>query len=164
VSESRFIRWAAVVGDFGSPFFDEERQRDVWKEASAVGLQAMVWLTSVISAAALWIGGERALPYALAMVFTMTTGALVTVRYAGHRGVQPVSRRWLSARRLVLSWAGLLVFAGGLLRATWGHPSFRNGMAIGMVAGFVLAVVNGVRALREADRAALAEAEAPDVP
>src|SRR5690242_18627048 len=38
VNESRFVRWAGVVGDLGSPFLAEERQRDVWNEASAVGL------------------------------------------------------------------------------------------------------------------------------
>src|SRR3954447_16974710 len=33
MSESRFMRWAAVVADFGSPVYREERQRDVWNEA-----------------------------------------------------------------------------------------------------------------------------------
>ena len=45
MNESRFLRWARVVADFGSPFYREERQRDVWNEASALGFQAGVWLT-----------------------------------------------------------------------------------------------------------------------
>lgn len=34
---SWFVRAAAVVGDLDSPFSAEERDRDVWNEASAVG-------------------------------------------------------------------------------------------------------------------------------
>jgi hypothetical protein len=164
VNESRFVRWAGVVGDLGSPFLAEERQRDVWNEASAVGLQASIWLTMSVSAGSLWIGGASALPYSLAMVATMAAASVITLRYAEHLGVRTVSRKWLSKRRLVLSWVTSLVFAGGMVRAVWGYPSFRNGMVVGLCVGLALSAVLALRALRAADRAERAEAVADDVP
>ena len=44
------IRVAQFIGDFGNPFYDEERQRDVWNEACAFGLQLLLWST---------LGGSR---------------------------------------------------------------------------------------------------------
>jgi hypothetical protein len=41
--DSVFVRLAAGVGDLGNPFYREERQRDVWNEASAVGMQLTLW-------------------------------------------------------------------------------------------------------------------------
>ncbi len=32
---SLFVRAAAAVGDLGNPFYDEERQREVWNEAAS---------------------------------------------------------------------------------------------------------------------------------
>ena len=42
-----FVRVAQFIGDFGNPFYDEERQRDVWNEACAFGLQLLLWSWSV---------------------------------------------------------------------------------------------------------------------
>ena len=39
-SPSWFIRTAAVIGDLSNPFYGEERQRDVWNEASAVACRS----------------------------------------------------------------------------------------------------------------------------
>ncbi|MBK5221936.1 MAG: hypothetical protein JJE52_03485 [Acidimicrobiia bacterium] len=41
--DTLFMRTAARIGDLGSPLYDEERRRDVWNEASAVGFQIMLW-------------------------------------------------------------------------------------------------------------------------
>jgi hypothetical protein len=123
MSESRFVRWAGVVGDFGSPFFREERQRDVWNEASAVGLQVVVWLGLVAGTAALWIGGRAAFPYGVLLVSVVGVGGHVTVRYAEHRGVKVLSRDWLSRGRLALVSVIFLAYFGGLLRAGWDTSS-----------------------------------------
>lgn len=55
------------MADLGSPFYREERQRDVWNEASAVGHQLVLWLGMVTAAAMVWIGGATALPYAVTL-------------------------------------------------------------------------------------------------
>ena len=39
------MRAAAVIGDLSNPFHREERQRDAWNEASAVGLQVLLALS-----------------------------------------------------------------------------------------------------------------------
>ena len=69
-----FMRAAGVVGDLDHPFYEEERQRDVWNEACAVGLQVALWLGLALAAAMVWLGGSTALPYALA-VFAVLFGA-----------------------------------------------------------------------------------------
>lgn len=60
-----FMRVASAIGDLGSPFYDEERQRDVWNEASAVGFQAMLWSSLVAANVMIWVGGAAASPYTL---------------------------------------------------------------------------------------------------
>ncbi len=45
------VRMAHVVGDFGKPFYAEERQRDVWNEASAFGFQLVLWCALVVCTA-----------------------------------------------------------------------------------------------------------------
>ena len=62
-----FVKAAATIGDLGNPFYREERQRDVWNEASAVGLQLVLWLGLGTVAAMVWLGGPPALPYAFAV-------------------------------------------------------------------------------------------------
>ena len=42
-----FVTAAGIVGDLGSPFYREERRRDVWNEASAVVMGLPVPLTKV---------------------------------------------------------------------------------------------------------------------
>ena len=119
MSDSRFRRWAAMVGDFGSPFFAEERQRDVWNEASAVGLQVVLWAGLIVSAGAFWIGGPAGLPYGLALMAVVSAGALVTVLYAEHRVIRTLSWQWVSGRRLAVVTLVFLVYLGGLVRAVW---------------------------------------------
>ena len=41
-SDDTFTRATSTVADFDSPFYAEERQRDVWNEASAIGLLILV--------------------------------------------------------------------------------------------------------------------------
>jgi len=163
--QTRFMRWAAVVADLGSPFYLEERQRDVWNEASAVGFQSMVWLSFAGATASLWIGGRTALPYAVVMAAIATVASWVTIGYArllGVAAVQPGTRQWLSMRRLALFTVIYLLFLGGLARATWtmGPASIRSGFLAGLPVGFVVAVVLGIRALRAADRP---QPDEPDV-
>ena len=59
-----FVRLAHVVGNFGNPFYAEERQRDVWNEASAFGFQLVLWCALVVSTGAVWVVGATAVPYA----------------------------------------------------------------------------------------------------
>ena len=81
-SDGWFVRAAGMVGDLGNPFYREERQRDVWNEASAVGLQLVLWLGLAAVAAMVWLGGAPALPYALAVLVVLGAASWVSVLYA----------------------------------------------------------------------------------
>ena len=82
-----FTRAARAIGDLDSPFYDEERQRDVWNEASAVGLQAMIWGTLGLTCAMAWLGGGTAAPWAVALLAVVGVASLLTVGYARRQQV-----------------------------------------------------------------------------
>lgn len=47
---STMMKAMRFVGDLDDDFYKDERQRDVWNEASAVGLQSVFWAIFVSSA------------------------------------------------------------------------------------------------------------------
>jgi len=81
-----FVRVAGVVGDFGNPFYGEERQRDVWNEASALGLQVIVWGGLLASTVLVWVVGSAAVPYALGFLALVAFAAVVASVYARRLG------------------------------------------------------------------------------
>lgn len=114
---SRLVRAAAVVGDLDSPFYVEERDRDVWNEASAVGFQVLLWGAPLVAAAALWISGADALPaVGLLIVLWAAAGALV-LAYARRFGVDPNARTSPVAGRQALFIAVIGLLGTGLLNA-----------------------------------------------
>jgi hypothetical protein len=156
----RFERLAATIGDLDSPFYDEERDRDVWNEASAVGFQAMLWSLPIVAAAALWLGGASALPYVSALLVPWLLGATITLAYAHRRSVDPGAVEVLTAGRVRMAWFGVVLVAlsGGYLWAsaqlTSGSSldSFVRGAtqggALGALAMLVVAAVLVVRGAR----------------
>ncbi|QGG96010.1 DUF2029 domain-containing protein [Actinomarinicola tropica] len=158
--DSTFMRTAARIGDLGSPFYDEERQRDVWNEASAVGFQLQLWLGLVAATVAVWWAGGAAVPYALALVGITTLASIVTVTYASRLGVEVDDQPHLSMARVVPYMALLVVFVLGLVRAgapyerDGGWGSMRYGFAQGAVIGLAgVAIWLAVRLVRERRRA-----------
>ena len=145
---------AGVVGDLGSPFYREERQRDVWNEACAVGLQVALWLGLALAAAMVWLGGSTALPYALA-VFAVLFGATswVTILYAQQLGVRVEDPGGLLQLRLVPYLLLLALFLAGVVRAA---PSdgfvggLAQGAAVGGAAATLWLLASGLRARRRA--------------
>jgi hypothetical protein len=149
--EDWFLRAAARVGDLTSPFYREERQRDVWNEASAVGLQLTLWLGLAAATAMVWIGGEESLPYAVTVVGLVGAVSWVVVGYAHRLGVQvEVPARSVAARLLPC----LLLFAAfgaGVVRAAPREGfsgSFARGAAVGATAAVVALLVLAQRAHR----------------
>ncbi len=149
-----FLRAAGVVGDLDHPFYEEERQRDVWNEACAVGLQVALWLGLALAAAMVWLGGATALPYALA-VFALLAGVTswVTVSYAQRLGVRVEDPAGLLRLRLVPYLVLLALFLTGVVRAA---PSdgfvggLAQGAAVGGAAGTLWLLASGLRARRRA--------------
>jgi len=151
-SRDWFVRAAEIIGDLGSPFYREERQRDVWNEASAVGFQLMLWLSLVAATVAVWVVGAPALPYAQAGLGIVGVAALVTIAYAQRLGV--------TMRGADVSWSRLLPYVAvvgllvaGMLRAQPERDGFSGGFATGagVGSGIALAVIV-VLALRDRRR------------
>ncbi len=102
-TDGRFLRVAAFIGDLGHPFYAEERQRDVWNEASAVGFQFVSWLGMAAATAMVWIGGASAAPYAITMSALLSLATLVTLEYSKRLGVEAFGAQvGVSTRSLLL--------------------------------------------------------------
>jgi hypothetical protein len=148
-----FVTAAGVVGDLGHPFYDEERQRDVWNEASAVGFQLALWLSLAAATAMVWLGGTPALPYATTVLALASVASGVTVLYAHRLGVRIDDPRGMLRLRM-LPYVGLLVaFFVGVVRVA-PEDGFYGGLSTGMVLGSACALAwllgSGLRARRRA--------------
>lgn len=110
-------RFAAAVADLGDPFYDEERQRDVWNEASAFGFQLMLWGNLSLAAALLWIQGGDALGAAYALIVIAGLASVLAITYARQLGVEVgwsnVSR---SRARLIVLGTVVVALVGGFAR------------------------------------------------
>jgi hypothetical protein len=138
-SHGWFMRAAAVIGDLSNLFYQEERQRDVWNEASAVALQVLLWLSWLAATAAVWIIGAPALPYAWALLAMIGIAGWVAILYARSLDVDATDSQWIRWPRLIpyLALWGLLVT--GLVQATpEDAPSFVKGLSQGAPWGLVL--------------------------
>ena len=151
-----FVAAAGAVGDLDHPFYAEERQRDVWNEASAVGLQLALLLGLAAATAMLWLGGGEALPYAATLLAVLSATAGVTLAYARRLGVRvEPDVEGLLRLRLVPYGVLLVLFLVAAVRSA-PADGFGAGFARGAVLGSVLAVVglavSALRARRSARR------------
>ncbi len=146
-----FVRAAGVVGDLGNPFYREERERDVWNEASAVGLQLILWLGLAAAAGMVWLGGASALPYAIVVFSILGAGSGVGALYARRLGVRVSAKGRVLRLRLVPYVALVVLFLVGVLRhapSSGFGAGFGRGLAVGGAAGVVALVWSEIRARR----------------
>jgi hypothetical protein len=147
---------AGIVGDLGSPFYREERQRDVWNEASAVGLQAVLLLGLVAATGMVWLGGAPALLYAAVVLTVVGLAIWLTILYAAALGVTIDDRAGLLRLRLVPYAVLLVLFLVGAARVA---PSdgflggFVQGAWVGAAAAALFLLWSGLRARRRQRRA-----------
>ena len=145
-----FVRAAGAIGDLSSPFYREERQRDVWNEASAVGLQTTLLLALVAATGMVWLGGATGLPYAFTLFGVVGVASWMTLLYAGALGVT-VDDASLLRLRLVPYLLLVVLFLVGAARVA---PSggFVGGLVWGGVAGsagaLLFTVWSGLRSRR----------------
>lgn len=135
-----FLNAAGTIGDLGHPFYAEERQRDVWNEASAVGLQVVLLLGLAGAAAMVWLGGAASLPYAVGVLGILSAGSSVTVIYARKLGVNAHDAAGVLRLRLVPYALLLVLLIIGVARAAPAEGFF-SGLALGMVVGSVAALL-----------------------
>ena len=137
-----FDRFASAVADFGSPFYAEERQRDVWNEASAFGLQFFLWGSLVLSAVMFWVGGQPLLPWGAALMIFASIGSFLVLAYVKRLGVDVPVKGALQGRRML---AFLVVYLADVLGAL--HAVATSGSGSDTVAGFfagLLVVAAGI--------------------
>ena len=128
------VSFARLVGDFGNPFYDEERQRDVWNEASAFGFQLVLWCSLLASTVLVWAVGAPALPYAMGLVVLVGTASLLTLGYAQRLGVALDTPR-MTWRRMAPLLLLVLALSGGLMHASIPGDDFSSGFGQGMAVG-----------------------------
>lgn len=151
-----FDRVTTRIGDLDHPFYDEERQRDVWNEASAVGFQFLLWAMLLTAAAAAWIGGPTALPLVVATTVPVGLAGILVVAYAARRGIDlSTTTAGVGRGRAALVVALLLALVTGLLHQVDVDVATLLGIAVGAALPLVVAVVvtrRGRRGTDDADR------------
>jgi hypothetical protein len=160
-SQGWFVRAAAVIGDLSSPFYAEERERDVWNEASAVAFQVLIWLHLIAATTAVWIVGAGALPYVYALLGMIGIAGWIAILYSWSLGVHLAGRKRMSPRRLVPVVVLALLLAGGMFRAQTGRVVAGPSTLAGFVTG-VAAVVAVFTVARWYARRRAAATEADD--
>ena len=148
-----FVRAAAFVGDFGHPFYAEERQRDVWNEACAFGLQLLIWTALLVGTATVWVVGAPAVPYVMVTLALVGVTSGATLLYATRLGVTLTGPDQVVRFRLVPYLAVSLLLALGAWRAAPGESGFFSGFLTGTVIGLVGAIaLTAVGAVRQRRR------------
>ena len=139
-SHNWFVRAAAAIGDLSNPFYGEERQRDVWNEASAVALQVMIWLHLIAATAVVWIVGTEAMPYVCGLIGLMGVAGWVAILYSWSLGVHVETSTRKSRRRMVPLSAVVVLLVAGMVRAEVGTVSVDGwSTAAGMLTGAAFA-------------------------
>ena len=83
---SAFTRTTRFVGDLDDEFYDDERQRDVWNEASAVGFQMFYWAAILGAAILAWTANTTGVWIALGILVVATFVSYATLGYSAARG------------------------------------------------------------------------------
>jgi hypothetical protein len=156
--ENGFDRAAEVVADFGSPFYAEERQRDVWNEASALGFQAMLWGTLGLACVLAWIGGRPLIGAAIALLAVIGVASWLTVLYANRRGVTGRENVRLKQPRTFVAGAIYLATLVGLVVRS--DVEVSTSAIVGGVVGLAIAAAAAAAALVQ--RRPSGQAESPE--
>ncbi|HST82872.1 MAG TPA: hypothetical protein VLL08_14150 [Kineosporiaceae bacterium] len=146
-SDDTFTRATSTVADFDSPFYAEERQRDVWNEASAVGFQSMLWGGLGLACAMTWIGGEPQVGWAMGLLALIAAASWLTVIHANRLGVTGRENVRLNRPRTYLFAALYLsTLVGMVVRSDVEvSPSSIAGLVVGVALVLVGIVVAGRR-------------------
>lgn len=140
-SHNWFVRAATVIGDLSNPFYREERQRDVWNEASAVALQVILWLSLLAATAAVWVIGADALPYVNAMMAIVGIASWIAILYAWSLGVNVETSRIRWPRMALLIVVVVLLLTGMAHASALGAVIDDWSSVAGMVTGIVTVAI-----------------------
>lgn len=151
---STFIKAMRFVGDLDDEFYDDELQRDVWNEASAVGFQLFLWISLAAAAILPWVAGITGSWIAVGVVVVFLTVTFAVLGYTKSRGLDMHTSQKLTRPRIYGAVGLYLLGAGGAavtLLAEYGGGSTRYiavGAAIGACGGLVCGIVGLIRRKR----------------
>lgn len=114
---SAFVKAMRFVGELDSEFYADERQREVWNEASAIGFQFLSWALLAAAAVLPWVAGRTGAWVALGLLVAWAVGGFVVLTYARalEVDVYVVARLW-TVRSIVTVAVYLVGAAGVILR------------------------------------------------
>lgn len=114
---STFTKALRYVGDLDDEFYDDERQRDVWNEASAIGFQLFMWAAMIAAAILPWVAGRTGGWIGLGLLIATTAISVVTLGYSASRGVNLYTASKLGrARGIVVGVVLAVGYFGALIR------------------------------------------------
>ncbi|MDV8008020.1 hypothetical protein [Rhodococcus sp. IEGM 1318] len=110
---STMMKAMRFVGDLDDDFYKDERQRDVWNEASAVGFQFAYWIALIAAAILPWVAGRTGAWISLGLVIGWFICSMVVLRYAQAHDVDVyASMKGLQPRSLVAGSVYLIALIG----------------------------------------------------
>lgn len=164
---SAFIKAARFVGDLDDDFYKDERHRDIWNEASAVGFQLFQWAALAAAAVLPWVAGQTGARMAIGILVVWFLVAVTTIAYARLRDVDMYATTSMWQPRVVAAMVLYLIGVFGIFTALQRDEPFDNDPATwaGRLVGASVVLVAAVAVARwnrrrEARR--LAEEEARD--
>lgn len=139
----RAARW---LGDLDHPFYDDERNRWVWYEASTIGLQVALIGSYLAAGIAILVNGLASLGLIIFMMMPTTIGSLFAQAYVSrHSADYAPSLFDLRRGRGLFVVAALLFMAAAVLIRGFVDGDYR---AIGIVVALFAGAVAGVAASR----------------
>lgn len=139
------LRW---IGDLDHPFYEDERNRFVWYEASAIAFQMFLFANLALVGFMLWFGGADAMPYAVSLLIVNGAVAITMISYAHKRYAEyvPQARDFVSGRGLTYLLI-LLFMLGGLIRASIDQEGGLSEFGFSDIAGYAVGLGIGIGVL-----------------
>ncbi|MGC0365825.1 preprotein translocase subunit Sec61beta [Rhodococcus sp. 27YEA15] len=131
------VKALRFVGDLDDDFYRDERQRDVWNEASAVGFQFAYWLALVAAAILPWAAGRTGAWIALGLLAGWLLTSVVVMGYAKAFDVNVYDSSRLTPR-VVVAITVYLVAAVGVLAQLMMPPTADTATWAGGAAGALI--------------------------
>ncbi|WP_415394747.1 hypothetical protein ACMTN4_23390 [Rhodococcus globerulus] len=141
---STMMKALRFVGDLDDDFYKDERQRDVWNEASAVGFQLAYWIALIAAAILPWVAGRTGAWISFGLIIGWFVCSMVVLRYAQAHDVDVYASMRVRARVLVAGSVYVIALIGVVAQlmarpgegiATWA------GRGVGALIGLTAAVL-----------------------
>ena len=157
------MKAARVVGDLDDEFYADERQRDVWNEAAAIGFQLWLWSALVVAAILPWVAGTVGAWTAVGLLVAAAVISLVTQWYSRAHDVDlhVVTRQWFQPRTVLFT----VVYLAAVLGIAWqlaAKELITHGFLVGGVCGGIAGAGAAWFAVRRARTKALARDRAEE--